>query len=173
STFQHRSESFASSRLAASTTQQRPLASTARPKFTHPNGFRQGPRQAGQGDPSSRPNRLSWWRHPGARRVHGRPDAIHHPERQRPCSRGRHPVPARVRTRSQTSAIDNDGGAGVGCKTTRDGWVGHEGWVEHESWGRRFVGVSALGHGPLADELSSRTTGRLPGREHLDSFSGL
>ena len=69
------------------------------------NGFLKGPRQACQSYPRSGPyryakirppfrsqgssltlveKRFAWWCHPGPRRVYGRPDPFHHPQRQGP-----------------------------------------------------------------------------------------
>lgn len=50
---------------------------------------------------------------------------------------------------------------GSGCWLYEDaGWI-----EEREGSGRRFSGVEALGYCLLTDGLSSRTTGRLPGRK--------
>lgn len=86
----------------------RPIHPADSALISRQNGFLEGSRQARQGYPSPRPHRygnierffrlylsydnvlmmadcrFSWWCHPGARRVHGRPDSFHHSQRQGP-----------------------------------------------------------------------------------------
>lgn len=51
----------------------------------------------------------------GARGVLGRPDSLHHPQRQGPRARGRHALPPRVGARGAPSEID------ASCSTEFDG----------------------------------------------------
>lgn len=68
-------------------------------------GHPKASRETRQSHQSSRSHRLPRWRHPSPRRIHGRPQPIHHPQRQGSRPWEWRPVPARIRARGSSTPL--------------------------------------------------------------------